>query len=268
LQAQLPALTSEYHLWLVLPPETRAGVPPGVVDALLAACQNTPFAFTDIKLIRGGHAAAIQALHQAGQFLQQGSRGEASIVLALDSWGHPEALTWLENEGLLHNAGKYHQRKLLRNPYGRVPGEAAAAVLLTRQGPAWCRILGTGLAAEPVPRNAERPCLGLGWTHAAQQALSGLPSAQKVTHIISDLNGEPYRADQFGFTALRISERLRENWQRHTPALISGDVGSASALLHVALSANLLRQLANRNQTHLLLSSSDDSLRAALVLAA
>jgi 3-oxoacyl-[acyl-carrier-protein] synthase-1 len=72
--------------------------------------------------------------------------------------------------------------------------------------------------------------------------------------------------DQFGFTALRISERLCEDWQRHTPALISGDVGSASALLHVALSANLLRRPENRTQTHLLLSSSDDSLRSALVL--
>lgn len=64
------------------------------------------------------------------------------------------------------------------------------------------------------------------------------------------------------------AERLHENWQRHTPALISGDVGNASALLHVALSANLLRQQEHRTQTHLLLSSSDDSLRAALVLAA
>lgn len=270
LQQQLAVThtAAEYHLWLVIPPANRAGVPADLAEALVAACQNASFSFASIKLIRGGHAAPLSAIHQAGQFLRQQPRHATTtaIVLALDSWLHPDALHCLESEDLLHNAGMLYQGQARRNPYGRIPGEAAAAVILSLSGPAWCRILGSGSANESIERNDSRPCLGLGWTHAAQQALAGLPSAQKVTHIISDLNGEPYRADQFGFTALRISERLCENWQRHTPALISGDVGSASALLHVALSANLLRRPENRTQTHLLLSSSDDSLRSALVL--
>jgi 3-oxoacyl-[acyl-carrier-protein] synthase I len=274
LQQQLAATqaAAEYpcHLWLVLPPANRAGVPADLANALVAAWQDTPFSFASIKLIHGGHAAPVLAIDQASQFLHQQPRhaAQAAIVLAVDSWLHPDALNWLEAEDLLHNAGKLYQGLARRNPYGRIPGEAAAAVMLSLSGPAWCRILGSGSAIEPIERNDHRPCIGLGWTRAAHQALSGLPPAQKVTHIISDLNGEPWRADQFGFTALRISARLRENWQRHTPALISADVGSASALLHVALSANLLRQPVHRTQTHLLLSSSDDSLRAALVLAA
>lgn len=271
LQQQLPPAqnAADYHLWLVLPPASRAGVPANLDETLFAAIQDAPFRLASVSLIRGGHAAPVQALHQAGQFLQQqpGHVRQAAIVLALDSWLHPAALAWLEDEHLLHGAGKPYKGTARRNPYGRIPGEAAAAVMLTLSGPAWCRILGAGAAAEMIPRGDDRPCIGLGWTQAAQQALAKLPAERKITHIISDLNGEPYRADQFGFTALRISGRLIDNWQRHTPALVSGDVGTASALLHVALSANLLRQPEQNGQTHLLLASSDDNLRAAMILA-
>lgn len=273
LQQQLPdghpalQAATELDLWLVLPPAARAGVPADLAPALVSACQGAPFSFADVKFICGGHAAPVQALHQAAQALQTRQAASAAIVMALDSWLHPAALNWLERENLLHNAGKPFEGGMRRNPWGRIPGEAAAAIMLSLHGPAWCKILGTGAAPEAIPRNDARPCLGHGWTQAALQALATLPAAQKVSHIFSDLNGEPYRADQFGFTALRLSDKLAPNWQRHTPALVSGDVGCASALLHAALSANLLRQAGAGAQTHLLLSSSDDNLRAALVLA-
>ncbi len=272
LQQQLPpdhiALQTgaELDLWLVLPPSARAGVPADLATALISACQGAPFSFGQIKFISGGHAAPVQALHQAAQALQTQPAAHAAIVMALDSWLHPAALEWLERENLLHNAGKPFEGRMRRNPWGRIPGEAAAAVMLCRHGPAWCQILGLGAAAEAIPRNDERPCLGHGWTQAALQALTTLPPTHKVSDVFSDLNGEPYRADQFGFTLLRLSDRLAANWQRHTPALVSGDVGCASALLHTALSAHALHQAGASAQTHLLLSASDDNLRAALVL--
>lgn len=262
---------SQYGLWLVVPPATRAGVPANLAEQLFAAVKNGPFSFNAAHVTEGGHAAPVVALHQAGKSLNttQAAGSQSAIVLAVDSWLHPDALTWLEGEDLLHNAGKLYGGQTRCNPYGCVPGEAAAAVMVSHSGVAWCQIKGAGAALEPVLRTATSPCTGQGWTQAAKQALETLPNEQKITHVVSDLNGEPYRADQFGFTALRISGRLVDDWQRYTPALVSGDVGTATALVHVALSANLLRQQASGQaaQTHLLLSSSDDNLRAALVLA-
>lgn len=264
-----PQIT-HYSLWLVVPPAARAGVPDNLAVQLLAACAEGPFVFDSVHTVQGGHAAPVQALHSAKLSLSGVSttQGRAAVVVAVDSWLHPDALDWLETQELLHNAGKTYKGQARRNPYGFVPGEAAAAVMLGSAGAPWCTILGAGATAEPVLRTDPRPCTGLGWTQAAQSALATLPDDCKISHIMSDLNGEPYRADQFGFTALRISERLVDNWERYTPALVTGDVGTATALVHVALSANILRQKDQGmpQQTHLLLSSSDDSLRAALVL--
>ena len=277
LHRQLPAPdpraqdAPSHDLWLALPPTSRPGVPANLAEQLFAAVRNGPFLFNTAHLTEGGHAAPVVALHQAGKSLgtKHAAGSKSAIVLAVDSWLHPDALTWLEGEDLLHNAGRPYHGQTHRNPYGCVPGEAAAAVMLSHSGMAWCQIKGAGAAAEPVLRTDPRPCTGLGWTQAAKQALETLPNEQKITHVVSDLNGEPYRADQFGFTALRIADRLVDDWQPYTPALVSGDVGSATALVQVALSANLLRQQepGQAAQTHLLLSSSDDSLRAALVLA-
>ncbi|NHZ38966.1 beta-ketoacyl synthase [Massilia aquatica] len=260
----------KYLLHLVIPLGARAGIPDQLSGNLLEAIQGKPFTFTDTHVVKGGHAAGVQALNAAGLALQrnQADQTQIAIVLAVDSWLHPDALHWLEKEDLLHNAGRVYKGARSPNPYGRVPGEAAAAVMLRLTGPAWCKIQGVGAVDEPVLRTDSRPCIGLGWTKAANDAIATLSKAQKITHIFSDLNGEPYRADQFGFTILRISDRLESNWERHTPALVTGDVGSATALVHVALSANMLRQLGSGTpmQTHLLLSSSDDPVRAALVL--
>jgi 3-oxoacyl-[acyl-carrier-protein] synthase-1 len=83
--------------------------------------------------------------------------------------------------------------------------------------------------------------------------------------VWSDLNGEPYRADQFGFTGLRLSGWLKDNWKSVTPATVFGDLGSASAVAHMALAAQVLSG-AGQAQTHLLLSASDDAWRGAMVL--
>ena len=49
-------------LWLVLPREARGGVPPGLVEALLATAQCGRFDWTQITALRGGHAMGVHAL--------------------------------------------------------------------------------------------------------------------------------------------------------------------------------------------------------------
>lgn len=279
----LRRLMGECVLWLVLPREERAGVPPDLPDRLRLHLRDERFAWCQVHTSRGGHAAGIHVIRQAAR-----DDRCLNVVLGLDCWGHPEALQWLEDLRLLHGAHTLHEGIWRPNPYGRVPGEAAAALAILPIGkrrpwgrslpsgasatPVWALIAGTALAEEPNTFDAGTPCLGAGLTLAATGALDAarLPE-RSIRHVSTDLNGEPYRADEFGFAALRLTDRLAPGWQRLALAEVAGDTGSASAVLQTALAAHRMhreRGTGRKAGSRLVLASSDDALRAALVLAA
>lgn len=261
-----------HHLLLVLPAQERAGVPADVVRCVRQVCEAGPLQWASVRMLRGGHAAGVQALQQVVREMAPLYHADplaSFVVLAVDSWLHPDALQWLEQEGLLHGSRKPYRGRAHINAYGRVPSEGAAALWLSRT-PGLCQVAGVGLAQEPVLRGQDRPTTGAGWTQAAQQALMQATTdpqnkqERQIHTVWSDLNGEPYRADQFGFTGLRLSRQLRDGWTGISPATVSGDLGSASAVAHMALAAQAIR---GTQQRHLLLSASDDALRGAVVLA-
>ena len=272
-------------LWLVLPHEARAGVPPGLVEALLTAVQCERFDWTQITALRGGHAMGVHAFRQAAEAVKRNDT--LAVVLSVDSWMHPDALTSLEEANLLHGAHSRVGRGPRPNPYGRVPGEGAAAVVLgagvrsrasfvaqrlPRPSP-WAWLAAATLAEEELPASSTEPCIGMGLTQAAQEALrvSG-NAAGLVGRISTDFNGEPYRADEFGFATLRLAEALAPGWKRTEQALVSGDIGAASAVSQLALAPYRMRARSARYHhdseppRQLILCSSDDSLRAAMVL--
>jgi 3-oxoacyl-[acyl-carrier-protein] synthase-1 len=261
-------------LWLVLPdPALRPGIPIDLVERLTAAAQQVPLPWQRIEVVKGGHAAGAVALEQSVQALAAAPNAMA-IVVGVESCFSSEAMMWLEYQFLLHGARQPHRGKSRVNPYGRVPGEGAAAIALTgRQQldapPAWASLLGVGLAEEPVTYDTPEPCIGMGLALAARRALeqAGKHTKALVGNITVDLNGEPYRADEFGFVALRLGKRLASDWQRHAPALVSGDLNSASAITHVALAAYAMHVRPQPAQ-HLVLASSDDPQRGAVLLGA
>jgi 3-oxoacyl-[acyl-carrier-protein] synthase-1 len=264
--------TAPRLLWLVLPDAARPGMPPGLVEQVGAAVQHELWPWQHIHLVCGGHAAGIAALVAARQALHA-QPDALAVVLAVEAGLGHEALHWLDLQGLLHGASTPLHGQLRRNAYGRVPGEGAAAIALgasVQLAPAsWARLLGCATALEPVTHTSPRPCTGLGLTQAARQAIeqARAHSPAPVGQLIADLNGEPYRADQFGFAALRLGRAFTPDWQRSVPALASGDLHSASALAHVALAA--YGQWRRPQGTHILvLASSDDTLRGAAVLGA
>ncbi|NRF66897.1 beta-ketoacyl synthase [Aquincola sp. S2] len=280
-QGLLPKRRGSCALWLVLPPGERAGVPADLADRLRLALQDERFGWTKVHTMRGGHAAGVHALRQAAQ-----ADGSLGVVLGVDCWGHPHALQWLEEHGLLHGAHALHEARFRPNPYGRVPGEAAAAVAIlpgagrrARWGrttvskpaaPPWAMLSGSALAEEGHTWDASTPCLGAGLTRAALGALDAARvPVGAVQHVSTDLNGEPYRTDEFGFTALQLAARLAPGWKRSAHTLVTGDVGSASVVLQTALAAySMYRERDPRSAvaTRLILSTSDDTLRAALAL--
>lgn len=280
LGGHLPRRAGATVLWLVLPRSERAGVPSDLADRLRLHLRDERFGWTAVHTARGGHAAGVHALGQAAQ-----DADSLGIVLGVDTWCHPQALQWLEDQRLLHGAHALHEGRWRPNPYGRVPGEAAAAVAIAPKArrrlpgrrpppgataPAWALVAGAALAEERHTFDAAQPCLGAGLTQAATRALdaAGLPR-HSIRHVSTDLNGEPYRADELGFTALQLVDRLAPGWQRVAPALVTGDTGAASAVLQAALASYRMQR---EHSVHtpagarLILASSDDALRAALVL--
>ncbi|HCL5346090.1 TPA: hypothetical protein N2G31_004155 [Salmonella enterica] len=258
--------STPYRIWVLLPSLTRPGMSPEVVSAVKSIIQEiTAWDASSIYIVHGGPAEISIVLETiAADKIPKGRVIE--VLLAIDSWLPAPSLAWLDKQNLLHNALHRFRDYERPNPYGRVPSEGAAALVLASGIPddAWCVICGTGNADEDVLYSDEGVCLGKGLIRAAQEAMSvaGNPRLQSV---ISDVNGEPYRTDEIGFTLLRLSHHLAENSTRETPVLASGDLGSAGLLTHMALVAWQMHSTI-RSGDVLILSSSDDERRGAVVL--
>ena len=57
----------------------------------------------------------------------------------------------------------------------------------------------------------------------------------KADHLYCDMNGEPYRADEFGFATIRAGGLLKDPSAFTAPADCWGDVGAASGPLFLVL---------------------------------
>lgn len=222
-------------LALGLPPE-RPGQTGELSRQLIKKLQTRYSAvFSSVALFPNGHAAGLIALRAATAKLAQGAL-DACVVAGVDSYLAPETLEWLEACDQLHGAGP------LNNAWGFIPGEAGAALLLMREPSArqhqlapLARVLGTGLAHEPKRIKTETVCVGEGLTAAFREALAALPSGALISDVYCDMNGEPYRADEYGFTALRTKEAFASPSDFVAPADCWGDVAAAGSLLHLVL---------------------------------
>lgn len=232
---QPPSNPGRWALALGLP-SPRPGLPEKIDSELVARAKHRySSVFGAAAALNAGHAAGLLALQAAFVRLTEGTL-DACVVAGVDSWMEPETLEWLESCDQLHGAGP------LNNAWGFIPGEAGAALLLVRASiaqamrrPALATVLGVGTANEPKQIKTQTVCIGEGLTEAFRGALACLPEGARVSDIYCDMNGEPYRADEFGFTALRTKEYFESASDFMAPADCWGDVSAAGSLLHVAL---------------------------------
>ncbi len=192
--------------------------------------------FSAVAAFPAGHAAGLLALEAGFLKLQQGGL-DVCLVAGVDTYLEPETLEWLESCDQLHSAGP------LNNAWGFIPGEGAGALLLMRAETAerfaaqpLARVLGTGSAIETKRIKTETVCIGEGLTQAFSIALAALPGGAQVSDVYCDMNGEPYRADEYGFTALRTKAAFASPSDFVAPADCWGDVAAASGPLYVMLS--------------------------------
>jgi 3-oxoacyl-[acyl-carrier-protein] synthase I len=217
-------------------PSTRPGLPVDLESRLRATLsERFRHQFTAVGTFPAGHAGALLGLHAAHGRLAAATF-DACLVAGVESYVAPDTLEWLEGQDQLHGAGP------LNNAWGFIPGEAAGAVALVNASTverlgleAMAGVLSVGQSVEKNRIKTETVCIGEGLTAAFREGLAGLPPSAKITDIVCDMNGEPYRADEFGFACLRTKESFESASDFVAPADCWGDVSAASGPLFLML---------------------------------
>jgi len=207
-----------------------------VREALAPVCR-----VTRVELIETGHAGGAMAVQAAWEAIRAGVV-EFALAGGADSYLEPETLEWLEANDQVHSAGEEN------NAYGFIPGEAAGFVMLASAAaaeryklPASLELLTAATTRETKLIKTDAVCTGEGLT-ALFRALAGVPQVLKADHLYCDMNGEPYRADEFGFATIRAGSLLRDASAFTAPADCWGDVGAASGPLFLVLAEAATRK--------------------------
>ncbi len=221
---------------------------------------------SDAHFTAAGHAGSIAAFGHALAVLEKGA---ASLVLVggIESYIFADTLEWLDDLDQLHSE---------RTTWGFAPGEAAAFCLLAAPevlqqigASVAVGVIAEGSAQEPNRNLTESVCVGKGMSTAWKAALMkpGFSEAY-IAHTLCDLNGDPYRGNEYGFAMLRNREHFVEGADFQTPAESWGDVGAASGPLFAILTAVAQSRGYAPGPYSFAFAGSNGGARAAMVLAA
>jgi 3-oxoacyl-[acyl-carrier-protein] synthase-1 len=190
-------------------------------------------------LLPDGRTGAIRALSGAAKMLQQ-SRVDRVVVLVADSCLDGHTLEWLHESDRL---------KAPDQPTGLMPGEAAAALLLESEESANAdgRRVRVRIDAAAIDREAEA-FLGTPRKHgkalvrALTEALRTGGATGFTGDLVADLNGEEWRAYDFGAAVAQVPQEVMRNHRLVLPAMSIGDVGAASGLTSLVVAATALER--------------------------
>ncbi len=249
-------------------PEERPGWSARGVDRVRAALAAValPGLRVHVEVRPLGHAAALASVAEAQRLLQD-DRTKIAVVGGADSYHDPETLAWLqENRQWLGEDS--------RSAFA--PGEGAAFVALMRaedarridstDGPT---LLGLGTASETRLIKSDTVCVGEGLTAAVARAVERLePGRELVDDVHCDINGERYRAEEWGFVALRLGGAFRDATVYKTPVQGCGDLGAATGAVNLIRCMQAWRRGYAKGPRALVWGSSEGGLRAATLLGA
>jgi 3-oxoacyl-[acyl-carrier-protein] synthase-1 len=226
---------TESVLVLIGLPAERPGLPKSLSERVAERFKNEiqkRFRILKVETFNAGHSAGLMALEEGCRRILSGSV-EICLVGGIESYHEPETLEWLDDENQLHSES---------NRWGFIPGEAAGFCLLCSKKAidrlrlkVFGKVLAVATERETNLIKTDAVCLGEGLSKAVKQVIKGLPFETKIDYMICDLNGEPYRGDEFGYTIVRTSDRFVNPSDFLTPADCWGDVGAASGPLFIML---------------------------------
>jgi len=245
-------------------PETRPGIPDGLelpIKDNLSSHSN--YSLKNFYTLQHGYSSGLMAMQHAKKIL---SNGECDFCLVggVDSYIDPDMLDWIEENEQLHTPD---------NAWGFIPGEASGYCLLCTietsqrlQLPIKAFLGDSASYMEINKIKTETVCIGEGLTKAVKQVTEPLTDSTKLDYMICDMNGDAYRADEFGFMLARLSNRFKDPSNFLAPADCWGDIGAASGPLYVSLLSVAAEKSYSEGSNNLLWTSSENGERSSTII--
>ncbi len=207
------------------------------------------------RTIPHGNDGGLTAIFQAMKWLNAREIG-ACLVGGVESPVDLAYLDWLDGQSRL----KGEER-----PFGYCPGEGAAFLLLT-SAPTVSRlpaaplgwIAGVTRASEPSPWYTQQPGRAVGLSEAIGGLFLPAPlKSYRADVVYSDLNGEPWRADEWAPAYIRTADHHGEPLHMRHPADAWGDVGAASGVLLSAMAVSEIAHPRMRSRSAVVFTAAD-----------
>jgi len=179
------------------------------------------------QVICNGHTSGFEAMGKARELMR--IKGiESCLVCGVDSYINASSLLWLD---------QYYRLKTEDNSDGVIPGEAAAAVMVSSRSKsdATISISGLGFGFENANLlEIELPLMGIGLSQATKQALLDADiNMGDIDSQFSDATGEQYGFKEHALMIGKVLRTRKEELEIWHFAENVGDTGSVSGLLQV-----------------------------------
>ena len=234
--------------------------PSVLLNAIFGACEMS--FHQSSRAVDGGAAAGLGLLAQASTLLAQGAVNRV-ILAGVDSLLNPTDLARLMAANRLAGGS---------NSQGLIPGEGAAAVVLSPHSPGirqpTCAVLSVASAREETSVLSEGFSQGRAMLSALREAsrkgeADGEPF---VEFVLSNGNGERYAAWESMITRARFYRTRRQRIPTAMPAMSAGETGSASAALALVVARDAFAHGYAPGRVAMVEIASDDGLRSAAML--
>ncbi|MGD8837008.1 MAG: hypothetical protein PVJ19_18845 [Desulfobacteraceae bacterium] len=209
-----------------------------------------------------GNSGGYMAIKEGMSLLQKNRNIDMCIIGGVDCLIDFYALKWLDANRRL---------KSDRNRDGFIPGEAACFFIMETMESAKrknSKILALVERVENAWEEngifADKPNNADGLTNAISKTVK--KNKVHIEWVVCDLNGESFRAKEWGIAFARLGSVFRSLSHIHHPADCIGDVGAASGPVNFALAAKAFERGYAPSDRVLLWGSSDAGERSAAVL--
>jgi 3-oxoacyl-[acyl-carrier-protein] synthase I len=215
------------------------------------------------RLIVGAQVAGVEAVCEAATLLSTTPTAAVCIV-AVDSLVDREALEALDRGERVLGGGFGKSTR-----WGLAPSEGAAVVMVSRTDVSgttsgWT-IDAAALTQDPVGAVPGSILTGRGLTRVVRAVCPTNDSSPFQT-VMSDQSAEIWRADDWGFTFLRVQDAFSDSTRLVAPADQMGELGAATALVHCALAVTPARRAGHERGPVLICASARSGARGALRL--
>ncbi|MCK4707520.1 MAG: hypothetical protein KAU21_02800 [Gammaproteobacteria bacterium] len=239
--------------------KTEAEITNEFTDKILNVSKNATGIRERIKAAHTGFPALLSIAQE--KVLKENK--QCFVLVTIDSYHYPETLEALDENKRI---------KSKRAKDGFIPGEAAVAVLVetvehavNRKAKIKAYIESIAHAREENTIFSDKPSSGNGLVTAIKNVCSAANN-YSPEWVLCDLNGESYRAYEWGMAQVKLSNefnKLKTVWH---PADCFGDVGSSSGAVMMAVAIHAFEKGYAPSQRALIFCSEDDGKRAAFVI--